>query len=80
MSAVDNTLSTNAHGAEKNAEITNKGRLQIERGMADLRGRKRTSSSGGLDQTVRGSSPTLSANESSGKLLGLSSQVLVHFY
>lgn len=38
MSVVDNIFSSKAGGAAANEEIARKGRMEVERGMADLRG------------------------------------------
>ncbi|KAF9445890.1 hypothetical protein P691DRAFT_734245 [Macrolepiota fuliginosa MF-IS2] len=45
MSALDNAFSKGARGAEENGEITRQGRAEFERGLADVKGTSRRSSS-----------------------------------
>ena len=68
MSIVDNTLSNEAKGTDSNGAITEKGKLEVKRGLADLgfKGRRATSTSDG-DQIISDSSSTYSANAVSGR-------------
>ncbi|KAL9715573.1 hypothetical protein Ac2012v2_000014 [Leucoagaricus gongylophorus] len=67
MSIVDNTLSIKAAGTDRNGAIIEKGKLEVERGLADLRVRGGTAASTSVeDQRISDSSSTYSANEVSG--------------
>jgi len=65
MSIVDNTLSNEAKGTDSNGAITEKGKLEVKRGLADL-GFKGSSTSD-EDQVIPDSSSIYSANAVSGK-------------
>jgi hypothetical protein len=67
MSAVDNTLSKEGSGTEKDGEITEKGKLEIQRGIADLKGRSRSSSvtSGAAESSSPRSVKDVSGKQSS---------------
>ncbi|XP_006456334.1 hypothetical protein AGABI2DRAFT_195496 [Agaricus bisporus var. bisporus H97] len=47
MSALDNTISSKARGANENGEITRRGQEEIERGLNDLNVKRRGSSNSG---------------------------------
>lgn len=47
MSALDNTISSKARGANENGEITRRGQEEIERGLNDLNVNRRGSSKSG---------------------------------
>jgi len=59
MSIVDNTLSNEAKGTDRNGAITEKGKLEVKRGLADL-GIKGsgTASTSNEDQVIPDSSST----------------------
>ena len=75
MSIVDNTLSINAAGTDRNGAIIEKGKLEVERGLADLRVRGGTAATSVDDQRISDSNSTYSANEVSGKWHCLSQTV-----
>jgi len=76
MSIVDNTLSIKAAATDRNGAIIEKGKLEVERGLADLRVRGGTAASTSVeDQRISDSSSTYSANEVSGKWHCLSQTV-----
>jgi len=64
MSIVDNTLSNEAKGTDTNGAITEKGKLEVKRGLADMgiKGRRATSTSD-EDQVMPDSNSIYSANE-----------------
>jgi len=68
MSIVDNTLSNEAKGSDRNGAVTEKGKLEVKRGLADLgiKGRRATSTSD-EDQVTPDSSSSYSGNAVSGK-------------
>ena len=51
MSAVDNALSNEANGSENNGGVTEKGKQEIRRGMADLKGRNSAPAASSSSQT-----------------------------
>lgn len=69
MSVVDNTISRDARGADKNGEITRKGKLEVQRGLADMgvRGSRSSATSSGnpVEQRIVDSSSVHGANEAS---------------